>query len=160
MAVADRVRTYLAKRGIVHSIHDLPPLTSLRQLADTWEGHSSRLVQGIVLKHDLGLLLIAMSATHSLYLDALSKLLGRRMELADEARVKAVFSDCLPQFLPPLGEVYGVRMLVDESIALAKDLYFPGGGADQLIQMSSRDFFAAQKTTSLVGDFTRPINGH
>ncbi len=50
-------------------------------------------------------------------------------------------------------------MLVDENIAMAENLYFPGGGADQLIQMSNRDFFAVQKTTSLVGDFTHSING-
>lgn len=157
MAIADKVKSYLDKRHILYEVHELPPFISLLQAAEAGKIPPESIAKAVLLKDELGLVLVVLPATHSVDSDALSKLLYRKVELADEALIKSAFPDCLPRFIAPLGEAYSVRTIVDDSLVGAAKVYFSAGDATRLIQVSGKEFFSLLNNAWLAGNFARPI---
>lgn len=160
MPIADRLRQYLDRKHIIYDVHELAPFTSLLQASDAAGITAASVVKTVVLKDEVGLVMVVMLATHSLDVDALSKLLHRRMELATEAQIKQVFPDCVPRFVPPLGEPYGVRTIVDDALVACDGLYFSGGDASHLVQVNNKDFFNLLSNAWLAGNFSRAIGSY
>ena len=127
MAIAERVKSYLDKRRILYDVHEYISFMSLLQAAELGGISPESVAKGVVLKDELGLLLVILPATHAVDADALSKILHRKVELADEDQIKTTFPDCLPRFVAPIGEAYGVRTIVDDSLVGAASLYFSAG---------------------------------
>jgi len=159
MAIAEKVKSYLDKRRILYDVHELVPFMSLLQAAEHGEVPPESIAKGVVLKDDYGLLLVVLPATHGVDTDALSKMLHRKVEMADEERIKAEFPDCLPRFIAPIGEAYGVRTIVDDSLVGAATIYFSGGDASNLVELSGKDFFGFLANARLARDFARPVAG-
>ena len=53
----------------------------------------------------------------------------------------------LPEALPPVGLPDDVRVLVDEPIAAAEVLYFPGGEASSVLKIRGPDLVRAVRAT-------------
>ena len=160
MPIADKLRQYLDKKRIIYDVHELPPFTSLLQAADAAGISAASVIKTVVLKDEVGLVMVVMPATHSLDVDALSKLLHRRVELATEAQIKRVFPDCAPRFVPPMGEPYGIRTIVDDALVACDGMYFSGGDAAHLVRVSNKDFFNLLSNAWLAGNFTRHIGSY
>jgi HD-like signal output (HDOD) protein/prolyl-tRNA editing enzyme YbaK/EbsC (Cys-tRNA(Pro) deacylase) len=158
MAIAEKVKSYLDKMHIIYDVHELPPFVSLLQAAEEGGISAASIAKSVVLKDDLGLVLVVVPATHAVDGDALSKMMYRKIELAEEAQVKLAFPDCLPRFIPPLGETYGIRTIVDDALAGTARIYFPAGDASSLIQVSGKDFFNLLSGAWLAGNFASPIS--
>lgn len=157
MPIAEKIKQFLDRRRIIYDVRELPPFTSLSEAARLAQISAAALVKTTVLKDDVGLVLVVTPLTHGLNVDALSKLLHRRMELADEPPIKQAFSDCVPGFIPPFAEAYGVRTIVDEALAAYDELYLSGGDASHLIRVSGKDFFSLLNNAWLARDFSRPL---
>jgi HD-like signal output (HDOD) protein/prolyl-tRNA editing enzyme YbaK/EbsC (Cys-tRNA(Pro) deacylase) len=157
MAIAEKIKSYFDKRRILYDIHELVPFISLLQAAELGGIPPESLVRGVVLKDELGLLLVVLPATHGVNEDALSKMLHRRVELAEEEQIKAAFPDCLPRFIAPIGEAYGVRTIIDDSLVGAATLYFSAGDAASLIEVSGKEFFSLSGNARLARDFARLV---
>ena len=157
MAIAEKVKLYLDKRRILYDVHELIPFISLLQAAELGEIAPQTIAKGVVLEDELGLLLVVLPATHGVDTDALSKMLHRKVEMADEERIKAAFPDCLPRFVAPIGEAYGVRTIVDDSLVGAATVYFSAGDASSLVEISGKEFFSFLGNARLARDFARPV---
>lgn len=157
MAIAEKVKSYLDRRRILYDVHELIPFISLLQAAELGGISAESIAKGIVLKDELDLLLVVVPASHGVDPDALSKLLHRKVDLAEEAQIKAAFPDCLPRFVAPIGEAYGIRTIVDDSLVGAVTVNFSAGDASSLIEVSGKDFFSFLGNARLARDFTLPI---
>ncbi len=62
------------------------------------------------------------------------------VELATEREFKDLFGDCEPGAMPPFGNLYGLKVYVDASLADDEHIAFNAGTHDELIQMPYRDF--------------------
>jgi Ala-tRNA(Pro) deacylase len=82
-------------------------------------------------------------------LDALNRLLGRRLSLTTEAEIGARFRDCEVGAVPALGPAYGLDTVLDQSLADHSDIYFEAGDHESLIHMRGADF------VNLLGGTTR-----
>lgn len=156
MPVQDKVRQYLDKNRILYDVRETAPSTSLSSAAAAAGVPTSATVQSVVLKDDIGLVMVLMPADQILDVDALGKLLYRRLESANEQQVKQIFLGCDPQFVPPLAGLYGLRSIVSDALATCTDLYFAAGDACRLFRVSSKDFFNLLSNGRLAGRFTRP----
>lgn len=157
MAIAARIKSYLDKRRILYNVHELAPFTSLLRAAEVGNISPEFLAKGVVLKDELGLILVVLPATHGVDADALSKLLHRKLDLAEEGQIETAFPDCLPRFVVPIGEAYGIRTIVDDSLVGAETLYFSAGDASCLIEVSGEDFFSLLGNVGLARDFTQAV---
>lgn len=159
MAIAAKIKHYLDSRRVLYEVRDLPPFTSLLQAAEAAGVAPGAVAKAVVLTDELGPVLVVVPAAHAVEPDALGKLLHRRLALADEARIKQVFPDCQPRFVPPLGEAYGIRTIVDDALTGLAEVYLPAGGMTQLLRISGKDFFTLSSGAWLAGGFTYPIAG-
>ena len=69
-------------------------------------------------------------------LDAVSRLLGDAdVQLASEAEIAEHCPDCEPGALPPFGSRYGMKTIVDASLAQDEAIVFEGNTHNEAIQM-------------------------
>ena len=74
------------------------------------------LAKAIVLRHDGGYLLAVLPASHHIRLTDLRRQIGDDVDLADEQEISSLFPDCAFGAVPPVGECYGLEVIVDDSM--------------------------------------------
>jgi len=62
------------------------------------------------------------------------------VELATEAEFRDQFPDCETGAMPPFGNLYGMDVFADQSLALDKEIAFNAGSHRELVRMSFGDF--------------------
>ena len=62
------------------------------------------------------------------------------LALATEAEFKSLFPDCEGGAMPPFGNLYGMSVLVDATLAKDDEIAFNAGSHSELIRMAYRDF--------------------
>jgi len=62
------------------------------------------------------------------------------VELASEAEFRDQFPDCETGAMPPFGNLYGMDVFADESLALDKEIAFNAGSHRELVRMNFPDF--------------------
>ena len=92
-----------------------------------------------------------LPANCRLELGSLHLLLHRRLGLATEQEVADLFQDCEPGAIPPVGEAYGLEVVVDDSLASQSDIYFEGGDHRALLHV---------RHAALAGLMPGALHGH
>ena len=149
MGMAAKLGDYLARKGAKFDLLAHPHSQSSIETADRADIPGDRLVKGVVLKDDDGMVLAVLPSTMSVHIGHLTRELDRRLRLADEEELQRVFPDCEPGAIPPIGVPYGVRTLLDDSLAAREDVYFEAGDHEHLVHMTAEQFMA------LVGEAER-----
>jgi Ala-tRNA(Pro) deacylase len=96
--------------------------------------------KAVVLQDDDGYVLAAVPSTHRVELDALGRALDRSVNLATESEISELFEDCAVGAIPPIGNAYGLEILLDVSLTALSDVYFEAGDHRSLVHMSGTDF--------------------
>jgi Ala-tRNA(Pro) deacylase len=73
-------------------------------------------------------------------MSALKIQLGHRVDLATEEEVATLFDDCERGAVPPVGECYGMDVIVDDSIDTRREIYMEGGDRATLIRLNGEQF--------------------
>ncbi len=157
MAIAYTIKQYLDNNRIVYTVLDLPEITSLAQAATAAGIPPRSLAQTVLLKDQIGLVMAVIPVTYELDTDSLCKILHRKLEPAQDMQITAIFRDCKPGFIPPLGEAYGVRAIIDDSLIQSGDICFASGNSAHLVKVTSKSFHIMQRNAWLGGSFARPI---
>jgi Ala-tRNA(Pro) deacylase len=63
-----------------------------------------------------------------------------KVELATEAEFKGLFPACEVGAMPPFGNLYGMRVIVEKSLAEDKEITFNAGSHKELVRLSYVDF--------------------
>jgi Ala-tRNA(Pro) deacylase len=79
-----------------------------------------------------------LPASHHLRLTELEGAASLRMASEDE--IGQLFPDCARGAVPPIGAAYGLKTIVDDSIAAMPEVYFEGGDHATLVHMSGPAF--------------------
>jgi len=93
-----------------------------------------------LLKDYRGLIMAIIPASNQLDIPALNKILHRNLQSAKISDFKAIFSDCAPNLIPPLGEAYNIETIIDDALHALDYVHFVSGEAQELIRMSGSDF--------------------
>lgn len=154
MAVAQHVSRYLQDKEIPYDLVFHPHTSSSLETAASAHVSGDCVAKPVILEDDQGYLMAVIPATHRLDLRALDTHLNRHVELADERGLSGLFEDCEPGAMPVLGPVYGLRTLVDKSIAEQPDIYFEAGDHERLVHVEAEVLFDRMDGIE-VGDFSR-----
>ena len=96
-----------------------------------------------------------LPATRMIDLDIASRSLGRcELRLASEVEISEVCPDCEFGILLPFGSQYGVKTVVDASLAKEDEIVFEGSTHDESIRMKFADFCRLE--SPLIVPLTRP----
>jgi Ala-tRNA(Pro) deacylase len=99
-------------------------------------------VKPVLVKADGEFLLCALPASYRIDIDRLRMELGaEQIQLADEADLKTVFGDCETGAEPPVGWIYGLTTLMDDSLFEDPHVTFQAGTHRDAVTMSFLDYY-------------------
>lgn len=140
MAIAITIRDYLNSRNIPYETiphrHTVTALGAAR--AARVDGEMT--AKAVVLEDEDSYLVAVIPATHRLQIGQLDRLLQRRLGLATEAELGALFPDCELGAVPAVGRAYHLPTVVDDRLAELPDVYFEAGDHEALVHMNRGTF--------------------
>ena len=155
MSIARRLKWYLDAHGVeyelLHHAHTNTNLESARA-AHVPDG---KVAKCVLLEDERGYLLAIVPASCRVVLSEIRTQLHRDLELATEPELEELFGDCERGAVPPIGEAYGIRTVIDDSLLRLPDLYFEAGDHEDLVHVTGEAFRALQ-VGALHGRFSRP----
>ncbi|MFA5804753.1 MAG: YbaK/EbsC family protein [Melioribacteraceae bacterium] len=99
------------------------------------------LAKTVLIKIDGKLAMCVLPASNKVDFDLLEKSLGgKNARLANEVEFKDKFQECEVGAMPPFGNLYGLDVYAEESLAKDKEIAFNACSHTELIQMSYQDF--------------------
>ncbi len=140
MALANAVREYLERHRVTYRVLHHTRTMTLEQAAAAAFVPPNQVARGVLLKDELGVLLAVLPLSHMLDFTALYTQLQRSLEPVPVTECARLFMDCEPGSIPPLGEAYGIDVLIDDSLAEHPQIYFEPGDRGMLVGVSSDDF--------------------
>lgn len=146
MTMASRVVRYLREQDADYEVLSHPLSFTSMETAQFAHIPGARIAKSVLLEDERGYLLAVLPASNRVDLGELHRQTNRKLELASEFELEALFEDCEPGAVPPLGTVYNMDAIVDDSLAEQSDVYFEAGDHEKLIHVSGETF------ESLMGD--------
>lgn len=140
MIMSDIVKTYLDDKGIEFQLSSHPRTSSSRQTAAAAHVNENQLAKAVLLKHGWEYLMVVIPADSRVKLDSIAAEMGEQYEVAPTHKVESLLEDCKPGAIPPIGHVYGVETLVDESLDQLSDVYFEAGDHEHLVHVDGQAF--------------------
>lgn len=99
------------------------------------------LAKTVLIKIDGKLAMCVLPASNKVDFDLLEKSLGgKNARLANEVEFKDKFPECEVGAMPPFGNLYGLDVYAEESLAKDKEIAFNACSHTELVQMSYQDF--------------------
>jgi Ala-tRNA(Pro) deacylase len=135
MGIAKRLKNYLEQQGVDYEVLTHHRTTSSLAAAQAANVPAGSLAKPVILEDDQGYVMAVLPANCRLELGSLHLLLHRRLGLATEQEVADLFQDCELGAIPPVGEAYGLEVVVDDSLARQSDIYFEGGDHRALLHV-------------------------
>ena len=80
MAISEKVKSYLDNKHVIYDVHELSPFISLLQAAEEGGISPASIAKSIVLKDELGFVLVVVPANCGVVGDSISKLMSRKRE--------------------------------------------------------------------------------
>jgi Ala-tRNA(Pro) deacylase len=140
MGIAITLAQYLAERGVPYDLVKHPDTVTASESAKASHISLDRLAKAVVLKGEDGFVLAVLPASSHIQFGELRKQLGADVDLANEEQVETLFLDCEPGAVPALGAAYGLKVIVDDSLANEPEIYLEGGDHASLVHISGRIF--------------------
>jgi Ala-tRNA(Pro) deacylase len=143
MTIAPTVQRYLVGQGIDYAVLSHPITGSSAETAQSAHISGDCIAKTVVLRDgDVGdgYVLVVVPASHRLDLGLVQGALGRSVALASEQEIGQLFPDCDLGAIPPLGQAYGVDVVLDDSLAGLDEVCFEGGDHRTLVRVGGEQF--------------------
>lgn len=141
MSMARTVREYLEELDVVCDIVEHPLSKTSIETAHRAHVPPGRLAKGVLLKDENGVLSLAVVASdRNVDLERVSKALGHKAEIASESDVVRRFDDCEEGAVPPIGNAYALRVLLDDGLAMEDEVYLEAGDHHELVHVKGDEF--------------------
>jgi Ala-tRNA(Pro) deacylase len=122
------------------SIRHSPAYTA-QEIAASAHIPGRELAKTVMVKIDGTMAMAVLAAPRRLDLELLRRAAGANsVTLADEQEFSSTFPDCEPGAMPPLGNLYDLKVYVDQALREDRQIAFNAGSHAELIQMDYRQF--------------------
>ena len=150
MSIPRSVDQYLTRSRVPYDVIAHARTSNSSQSAQAAHVPGHQLAKGVMLRDDTGYLLAILPATRRVDFDALDALLGRKLRLAREDELRAMFQDCEQGAIPPVSRAYGIEAVMDDDLLEAEDVYFEAGDHRVLVHVTCLDFLQLMGDTPLL----------
>jgi len=137
----NKVRAFLDEHHIKYVVISHSKAYTAQGIAAIAHIPGQELAKTVIVKLDGALAMAVLPASYQVDLLALKKATGVADAcLASEREFKQHFLDCETGAMPPFGNLYGIPVYVDKSLAGDPEIAFNAGTHLELIRMSCTDF--------------------
>lgn len=140
MGMAISVKHYLESHNVPYETETHQHTSCSHATARAGQVPAEMLAKGVLIRRKDGFLLAVVPASAHVSLEEVGRILDEPVGLATEAELAALFSDCEPGCIPPIGVAYGLQALLDEDLGTLSDVYFEAGDHCTLVHLAGRDF--------------------
>jgi len=150
MAIAITLKEYLDHQNALYDVVPHTYTTSSLSTAEAAHIPGDQLVKSVLLEDENGYVLAVIPATHHLELGRISQHMNRRLGLATEDELANIFTDCDLGAIPPVGNAYGIAVVMDECLRDCDQVYFEAGDHIELVHMDADAFMRLMKHADMV----------
>lgn len=145
------LREFLDAHYIKYIVISHSPAYTAQGIAALTHIPGKELAKTVIVKMDGRLAMAVLPASVHVDLKLFKKAAGAKaVELAVEADFKDRFPDCETGAMPPFGNLYGLDVFADESLATDREITFNAGTHRELVRLTWQDFVKLVKP-KLVG---------
>ena len=135
-----RVMQFLSEQEVTFEPLVHPPAFTAQKRAKYLHVPGKQVAKTVLLAGPDGYVLAVLPATHQVDTQALARALGGPVRLATDREIGEVFPDCEWGVVPPFGTLYGLRTLLDESLAPDSWITFEANTHAEAVRLTCRDF--------------------
>jgi Ala-tRNA(Pro) deacylase len=135
------IQSYLDQMGVRyrHSRHEIA--YTAQDLAAMEHVPGRQVIKPVVVRADGQFVMCALPASYRVDLDELrDQLQASNVDLADEGLLGNLFPGCELGAAPPIGRMYGMPTLMDESLIADDHVTFQAGTHEDAVTMSLADY--------------------
>ena len=141
MAVLAKLEEYLRERQILFSLSTHPVAFTAQEVAQAEHVSGRMVAKTVVLLADGAFLMAVLSADAVVDLQELRHALGvTHLRLATEREIADLFPDCELGAMTPFGNLYGLPVYVEASLAQQAEITFNAGTHREVVHMKFVDF--------------------
>ena len=140
MTLATRLKAHLDSQNVAFETAAHPRTATASETAEVAHVSGDKLAKSVLIHHDDDYYLAVVPASHRVSFRALHELLGESLALASEDEIGEKFEDCDMGAVPPIGDAYGVPVLLDDSLIGLARVWFEGGDHRTLVSVTGADF--------------------
>ena len=135
-----RILEFLAEQDIAFESLPHAPAFSAQKLAKYLHVKGGEVAKAVLLHAPDGYVLAVLPATQHVDTERVAEALGGPVRLADDDEIAQVFRDCEWGVVPPFGTLYGLPVLLEESITPETLMVFETTTHAEAVRMLCRDF--------------------
>jgi Ala-tRNA(Pro) deacylase len=140
MAIARTIKSYLDERGVDYDTVEHPHTETAMDSAKSAHVPPHQMAKAVVLEDEGGYIVSVLPSNNRLNLGWVSEELNRELKLASEPELRELFGDCDIGAIPALSEAYGLKVIWDDQLKHASDIYIEAGDHEHLIHLRGEDF--------------------
>ena len=141
MTILRRRQDYLDSHHVHYEVLDHQEAYTAPEIAHTLHVSGEMFAKVVIVKADGRFVMVALPSNWQIDFKRVKEVLrGRQVRLATEAEFKGLFPDCEIGAMPPLGNLYGVDVYVDQSLTEDEAIVFQAGTHVGAIKLRYEDF--------------------
>jgi len=142
MPIATTLKSYLEDHDVQYASVEHPHTESAVDSAKSAHIPLHQMAKAVVLEDNAGFMVAVLPANNRLNLGWVNEELERDFKLATEEELKVLFKDCETGAIPALSNAYGLKVIWDDQLKHASDIYIEAGDHEHLIHLAGEDFRA------------------
>ena len=138
---AAKLKRFLDENHVRYVSIQHSPAYTAQETAASAHVPGRELAKTVIVQIDGTMAMAVLPSTTMLNLEVLRQTVGAQaVALASEEEFKSTFPDCEIGAMPPFGNLYGLKVYADKSLAEDEQIAFNAGSHAELIQLAYRDF--------------------
>ncbi len=135
------LQSYLDRFNVRYQVTEHPLAYTAQALAQAEHVSGHQVIKPVLVEADGQMVLCALPACDRIDLEALRENLEvDYIRLADEAMLREVFRGCEVGAEPPIGALFGLPTIADESLLMQRKVTFSAGNHHEAVTMSMDDY--------------------
>ena len=138
---AAKLKRFLDENRVRYVSIQHSPAYTAQETAASAHIPGQELAKTVIVQIDGTMAMAVLPSTTMLNLEQLRQTAGAQaVALASEEEFKSTFPDCEIGAMPPFGNLYGLKVYADKSLAEDEQIAFNAGSHAELIRLAYRDF--------------------
>lgn len=147
MSLSPAVETYLNRSNIGFDVLEHPKSITSMQTAHSAHVTPTQLAKAVIIKDQDRYMMCVLPASHILVMNWINRDYSGHFKLATENELSPLFPDCETGAIPAVGQAYGIKVVWDNALRHASEIYFEGGDHRHLIHLGHDEFILLMRNS-------------
>jgi len=153
MTISRKLKDYLEENQVAYQIGVHQPVYTSQEIAASMHVPGKELAKVVMVKADGKMVMLVLPASYRVDTKKVKKVLKcKRLGIAKEKDFEEVFPDCEVGAMPPFGNLYNLKVWVDQVLAEDEFIVFQAGSHVETLKIKYSDY--ARLVNPKVGDFS------